>query len=95
VVEELGAETHVYFHVDASRVTVVTPDLAEDDAVPLLADEGALFIARVDARTAARPGQRLTLAVDPLALHFFDAATGESLLPPLEAAPSAVAVVAR
>jgi hypothetical protein len=46
----------------------------------LLADEGrCLFAAAVDARTKARPGHKVSLAIDPSAFHFFDQSTGESL----------------
>jgi multiple sugar transport system ATP-binding protein len=42
-----------------------------------LAETRALFTARVDARTAARVGSTLELAVDPARFHYFDPATGE------------------
>jgi multiple sugar transport system ATP-binding protein len=38
--------------------------------------ERALFTARVDARTAARVGSPLELAVDPARFHFFDPESG-------------------
>jgi multiple sugar transport system ATP-binding protein len=44
-----------------------------------LLDNRALFTARVDARTAARVGGTLQLAVDPARFHFFDPATGDRL----------------
>ncbi len=79
VLEELGAETHICFPVDAKRVSVDTgSDDAEDDA-SLLADHSSLFTARVDARTRARQGDLTSLAVDPSRFHFFDPLTGESL----------------
>ena len=42
--------------------------------------EKSLFTARVDARTRARVGDRLRLAVDPNRFYFFDPITGASLL---------------
>ena len=45
----------------------------------LLPGSGALFTARVDARTAARVGGMLELAVDPARFHYYDAASGERL----------------
>ena len=45
-----------------------------------LADEGTLFTARVDPRTSARVGERITLAVDPARFHFFDPESGRSLV---------------
>ena len=45
---------------------------------PLHADPE--FAARVDARTDAKVGSTLRLAVDPARLYFFSPETGESLL---------------
>jgi ABC-type sugar transport systems, ATPase components len=45
----------------------------------LLPADQALFTARVDARTAARVGGTLQLAVDPARFHFFDPETGNRL----------------
>jgi multiple sugar transport system ATP-binding protein len=78
VVEELGADTHVCFWVDARRPEVEVGTAEEDDGA-LLADQRTLFVARVDPRSAPRPGTRRTLAVDTARLHFFDAATGTAL----------------
>jgi multiple sugar transport system ATP-binding protein len=77
VVEELGADTHVCFRVDALRVTADVGQEEDDDAT-LLAEERLLFTARVDPRTRIRAGSRATLAVDPRRLHFFDLATGRA-----------------
>jgi multiple sugar transport system ATP-binding protein len=79
VVEELGSDAHVIFPVEAPRVTVEAGPAEDDDAI-LLAQEHALFSARIDPRTDAHAGRRLTLAVDPTRFHFFDAETGMSLL---------------
>jgi multiple sugar transport system ATP-binding protein len=79
VLEELGSDAHVFFHVDAPRITAESIEAAGDDDT-LLSGEGSLLTARVDPRTSARVGERLQLAVDPRRLHFFDPATGDSLL---------------
>src|SRR5581483_34791 len=79
VLEELGSDAHVFFLVDAPHVTAESIEADEHEAT-LLALEKALFTARVDARTRARVGGRLTLAVDPQRFHFFDPVTGASLL---------------
>jgi multiple sugar transport system ATP-binding protein len=89
VVEELGSDAHVFFHVDAPSVTAELLEAAEEDQVGLLAGEQALFTARVDARTSARPGADLRLAIDPARFHFFDPQTGASLT--TESAPEPVA----
>jgi multiple sugar transport system ATP-binding protein len=77
VVEELGADTHVIFTVDAPRVEVSeVREAAGDEDASLVAVEGSLFTARVDPGTTARPGAQLRLAVDPARFHYFDPETG-------------------
>jgi multiple sugar transport system ATP-binding protein len=79
VVEELGSDSHVFFQVDAPPITSETLEVTEERAT-LLADERALFNARVPPGTAAKVGEPLSLTVDPARFHFFDPVTGESLL---------------
>jgi multiple sugar transport system ATP-binding protein len=78
VVEELGADTHVFFSVDAARPALEV-GAAERDDVSLLADANTLFTARVDPRFAPAPGTRVELAVDTMRLHFFDPVGGAAL----------------
>jgi multiple sugar transport system ATP-binding protein len=86
VVEELGADTHVLFSVDAPRVDVSEVREASGDEDVLTAVEGSLFTARVDPGTSARPGTPLRLAVDPSRFHYFDSETGLRLEPARAAA---------
>jgi multiple sugar transport system ATP-binding protein len=86
VTEELGSEVNVIFAVDAPPVTTedtikAASDEGEADSVSLIADTSRLarFCARVDARTTCRPGQTITLSIDPARFHFFDPATGASI----------------
>ena len=80
VLEELGSEAHVIFPVDAARVEAdELRDATDDEDTQLLADDSSLFTARIDPRTTARPGGKVTLAVDPAGFHFFDPDTGETL----------------
>ena len=81
VLEELGSDAHVFFHVDAARVAAGLDEEA-DEATDLVTDRGALLNARVDPRTTARVGDSTRLAFDPSRFHFFDAETGASLLAP-------------
>ena len=90
VVEELGADTHVIFEVDAPKVDVSEVREAAGDDDTLLAVEGALFTARVDPTTSARAGSMLRLAVDPSRFHYFDPKTGLRLEP--GSVPAAVPV---
>ena len=79
VLEELGSDAFVFFHIAAPRVTIDSRVVSEDDA-SLLAEEDAFFTARVQAMTSARVGAPLQLAIDPSTFHFFDTQTGNSLL---------------
>jgi multiple sugar transport system ATP-binding protein len=77
VLEQLGADTHACFRVEARR-----PELdlgGDDDQDALVAEQSTLFSARVDPRSTARQGAPLRLAVDPAAFHFFDVETGVAL----------------
>jgi multiple sugar transport system ATP-binding protein len=78
VLEELGADSHVVFRVDAPPITAEM--LESQDEATLLAEPTALFSARVDPKTRARVGETLQLAVDPSGFYFFDPETGRSLL---------------
>jgi multiple sugar transport system ATP-binding protein len=81
VVEELGSDAHVFFRVDATRLVPVGAEDEENEVAELVGDEeGSLLNARVDPRTRARVGEPLRLAVDPARFHFFDPASGRSLL---------------
>jgi multiple sugar transport system ATP-binding protein len=96
VTEELGSEINVIFAIDAPPVEHKdTADLAqdadEDDAAIPLADNKALWTARVNARSRVRPGQALELAVDTSRLHFFDPESGLAIGHPEAATIEAVA----
>ena len=82
VMEEIGSDAHVIFEVDAPRVEAEQLRAAseEQDEGLLAGSETSLFNARVDPRTGAKVGQRLWLAVQVEGFHFFDAATGDTLL---------------
>jgi len=80
VLEELGSDAHVFFRVHATRIAAETLGEDEDSTADLVTDRGSLLNARVDARTTARVGSPVRLAVDPSRFHFFDAVSGASLL---------------
>jgi multiple sugar transport system ATP-binding protein len=82
VLEELGADAHVFFRLDAEPVVVEEAQRVdgEEETTLLVETDRALFTARVDPRTSARVGGRITLAVDPARLYYFSPETGESLL---------------
>jgi multiple sugar transport system ATP-binding protein len=92
VVEELGADAHVFFNVAAAPVLVEPRAAAESDT--LLPAGETLFTARVDPAAAVRVGGAVTLAVDPARFHFFDPEGGASLVsgPGAAAEPRAAVV---
>ena len=81
VVEELGADTHVCFWVDASRPDVESGEDDPDEA-GLGVGRRTLFTARVDPRSVPAVGSRRELAVDTGRLHFFDPESGLALATP-------------
>jgi len=76
VVEDLGADAHVIFQIDAPPVDVSEVREAAGDEESLIATDRATFTARVDPQTSAQVGRPLRLAVDPTKFHYFDPATG-------------------
>ncbi|WP_033324283.1 ABC transporter ATP-binding protein [Actinomadura atramentaria] len=91
VTEELGSEINVIFTIDAPPVEHKdTADLAddavdgEDGAAIPLAEDKALWTARVNSRSRVRPGDAVEVAVDTRRLHFFDPATGLAIGPVAE-----------
>ena len=92
VLENLGAEMHLMFPIDAPRVDVEGAGAEEaDDASDeqLLADERSLFTAAVPARRLVEVGQTVELAVDVDRFQFFDPTSGEALRGAPVAAPAA------
>jgi len=82
LVEDLGAESHVMFSLDAPRVVAEALKGVEDmdEEEGLLADDNrARFTARIDGQHVVTPGMEIELAVDPARLHFFDPASGAVL----------------
>ena len=65
--EQLGSETLLYFRADG-----VEAEQASEGEVEL----GGALVARLDPRTSAAPGERLSLGVDIERAHFFDPVTG-------------------
>jgi multiple sugar transport system ATP-binding protein len=85
--ETLGREAYLHFTIDAPpaltedvRELAADTDLAAVEALEREASARATrFIALVSAKTPAREGGRVELAVDTSVLHFFDRETGESI----------------
>ena len=77
VVEELGSDAHVFFHLDAQAVAT---DVSGRDEATLLPESKALYSARIDPRARARVGEPIELALDAARLQFFDPESGKTLL---------------
>ncbi len=84
VVEDLGAENHAIFSIDAPQVRAeavrdATETAPGDEGKLFADDERAVFTAVLDARQPLTPGEDVELAIDHARIHFFDPATGLSL----------------
>jgi multiple sugar transport system ATP-binding protein len=81
IVEDLGDERYVIFPLDAAQVdTDATRAAVEgEEEAKLIADDRALFHARIDSRRPVTAGEKVELAVDHTRLHFFDPATGQAV----------------
>jgi multiple sugar transport system ATP-binding protein len=85
--ETVGSEAFVHFTLDSEPVvTEDTRELAADtgtEMVQKLEEEASEhktpFVARMHARSRARAGERVEVAVDTRELHFFDLETGAGI----------------
>ncbi len=99
VTEELGSEIHVLFTLQVPPVRHASiTDAREagadgDDPAAVLAGGKSLWTARVAARSAIRPGQPVTLAVNTANLQFFDPDTGLAIGHPATLASSSQPVL--
>jgi multiple sugar transport system ATP-binding protein len=94
VVEALGAESHLIFHVDAPRVQADAVRAATDsqagDETLFAEDERAEFTARIAALTPPPLDEEIDLAVHVERAHFFDPRTGAVVMPGTRVAAPAV-----
>jgi multiple sugar transport system ATP-binding protein len=92
LVEVLGSEQLVHFHLDARRVREeaelrgqlnaaqdLSANVAAESQGEIVAATVSSGVARVDPRAAIRPHAPAVLAVDVERLHFFDPATGTAI----------------
>jgi multiple sugar transport system ATP-binding protein len=68
-IEELGSELIVHVNIDATRIDSGDPDAVED------LGSAANAVAKFEAASAVRTGDRIDLAVDVSKLHYFDPRT--------------------
>jgi multiple sugar transport system ATP-binding protein len=79
LVEVLGSEQHVYFWLDATPAGGAAALADESAHAGILAASAPNGVARVDPRSPVRAGGRVTFAVDPARLYFFDPDTGHAV----------------
>ncbi len=72
LVEALGSELVVHFTIDAHRV-LAEGAVDKDEAAAVKSGEG---VARVEAKTPVKPGDKMTFSVDIEDMQFFDTETG-------------------
>jgi multiple sugar transport system ATP-binding protein len=72
LVESLGSELVVHFTIDAHRV-IAEGAFDKDEAAAVKSGEG---VARVEAKTPVKPGDKMTFSVDIEDMQFFDPQTG-------------------
>ena len=77
--EALGSDNIVHFNIDAPVAEVVDPDTLSDISKSLDGAGVGACVARFDAKSEVRTGDRVTVAVDCARLHFFDPQTGRSI----------------
>ncbi len=82
--ETLGSDVLAHFRLDAPPVaTEDTRELAEDAGSESLAlepeQETTMFVARLNARSRIREGERAELSIEGRGLHFFDPESGASI----------------
>jgi len=84
LVEMLGSEQHVYFWLDATQAGQAAAGAAAGEAAEA-AEAGILVgsapngVTRLEPGISVRAGDRVTFAVDPARLYFFDPDTGQAI----------------
>jgi len=80
LVEALGSELLVHFRIDVEPISVGDSSLVEGT---MMVEEGAAgsgdFVARVSPRNKVVAGDRLSLAIDPTRIEFFEPGTGNAI----------------
>ena len=75
LVEQMGSEAYLHFNIDATPVNI---DENADDLEKT--EVSSQFVARVSPRTEVKKGDVAKLVVDTSRVHFFDKASGNSLM---------------
>ncbi len=78
ILESMGSELYVYFDTDAEVRAEQLDELAADTGGEGSSDSGQI-VARLDATSEAKRGERIELWMDPTKLHFFDLESGQRI----------------
>ena len=73
LLEELGSEIVAHLDIGVQRIETGGPTTDADDSEGL----GSAFLGRFAQQSDARVGQRIEVAIDVSAMHFFDTVTGD------------------
>jgi multiple sugar transport system ATP-binding protein len=81
LIEVLGSEQHVYFSIDATQAGQAEAVAAGDESgeAGILAASAPNGVARLEQASGIRAGDRVTFAIDPAQLYFFDPDTGQAI----------------
>ena len=74
--EAMGAEAYVHFRVSGPSAVDALGRRDGETAADANGEQGSKFVARVHAQTRVNPGDRIELAVDTAAMHFFEPDSG-------------------
>ena len=82
LIEQLGSDSYIHFYKDIKPVqTEAIEEILADDGedITVLGDQ-TKFIARVNPNSAVKEGDKITLAIDPSKLHYFDPTSGNAIV---------------
>ena len=82
LIEQLGSDSYIHFYKDIKPVqTEAIEEILADEGedISVLGDE-TKFIARVNPNSVVKEGAKITLAIDPSKLHYFDPVSGNSIV---------------
>ena len=82
LIEQLGSDSYIHFYKDIKPVqTEAIEEILADEGedISVLGDQ-TKFIARVNPNSAVKEGDKITLAIDPSKLHYFDPTSGNAIV---------------
>ena len=82
LIEQLGSDSYIHFYKDIKPVqTEAIEEILADEGedISVLGDQ-TKFIARVNPNSSVKEGDKITLAIDPSKLHYFDPTSGNAIV---------------